>query len=281
MWRLLLGTMGVKSLVQGLNAAATAGFEPRTVWSEVWRRNRLATAPPTFWQPFCVGKNNGGHKARLRENDNCLRKTTFTRLSQDGEVVRSADRAVMVRCPRHLREQSPFFARAKKAQNITENRDTAPLNLQSILHVNVRGAAEVILQERERRKRSNYNGNGALQHLPLLFWEFVGLDLKVRQNLKKKRLFGLAARNRLSLSLPLSFSSSSDFLSFSIQKWNFTCSFQVFLFSRFRRVVTLIVTLLSSPLLKSRIMSSRTARGRVYAAVGLSSQVRLGQLEAV
>ena len=39
MWRLLLGTMGVKSLVQGLNAAATAGFEPRTVWSEVRRRN--------------------------------------------------------------------------------------------------------------------------------------------------------------------------------------------------------------------------------------------------
>ena len=44
LWRLLLGTMGVKSLVQGLNAAATAGFEPRTVWSEVRRRNRLATA---------------------------------------------------------------------------------------------------------------------------------------------------------------------------------------------------------------------------------------------
>ena len=38
--------MGVKSLVQGLNAAATAGFEPRTVWSEVRHRNRLATAPP-------------------------------------------------------------------------------------------------------------------------------------------------------------------------------------------------------------------------------------------
>ena len=31
---------------EGLNAAATAGFEPRTVWSEVRRRNRLATAPP-------------------------------------------------------------------------------------------------------------------------------------------------------------------------------------------------------------------------------------------
>ena len=38
--------MGVKSLVQGLNAAATAGFEPRTVWSEVRRRNRLALAAP-------------------------------------------------------------------------------------------------------------------------------------------------------------------------------------------------------------------------------------------
>ena len=50
MWRLLLGTMGVKSLVQGLNAAATAGFEPRTVWSEVRRRNRLATAPPLWFQ---------------------------------------------------------------------------------------------------------------------------------------------------------------------------------------------------------------------------------------
>ena len=44
MWRLLLGTMGVKSLVQGLNAAATAGFEPRTVWSEV-RLEELFAAP--------------------------------------------------------------------------------------------------------------------------------------------------------------------------------------------------------------------------------------------
>ena len=42
--------------------------------------------------------------------------------------------------------------------------------------------------------------------------------IQVRQNLKKKRLFGLAARNCHSLSLPLSFSSSSYFLSFSKQK---------------------------------------------------------------
>ena len=58
MWRLLLGTMGVKSLVQGLNAAATAGFEPRTVLSEasVWRRNRLATAPGTCTFFFFFGR---------------------------------------------------------------------------------------------------------------------------------------------------------------------------------------------------------------------------------
>ena len=54
MWRLLLGTMGVKSLVQGLNEAAAAGFEPRTVWSEVRRRNRMAsrtirTKAQLFW----------------------------------------------------------------------------------------------------------------------------------------------------------------------------------------------------------------------------------------
>ena len=52
MWRLLLGTRGVKSLVQRLKAAATAGFEPRTVGSEVRRRNRLATAPPPFPTTF-------------------------------------------------------------------------------------------------------------------------------------------------------------------------------------------------------------------------------------
>ena len=66
MWRLLLGTMGVKSLVQGLNAAATAGFEPRTVWSEVRRRNRLATAPPskkrngTLHEFACINSHRRG-----------------------------------------------------------------------------------------------------------------------------------------------------------------------------------------------------------------------------
>ena len=45
--------------------------------------------------------------------------------------------------------------------------------------------------------------------------------VQIRQNLKK-RLFGLAARNRLSLSRPLSFSPSSYFLSFSVQKWKAT-----------------------------------------------------------
>ena len=45
--------------------------------------------------------------------------------------------------------------------------------------------------------------------------------VQVRQNLKK-RLFGLAVRNRLSLSLPLSFSSSAYFRSFSMQTWCFS-----------------------------------------------------------
>ena len=48
MWRLLLGTKGVKSLVQGLSAAATAGFEPRTVWSEV-RRHKFYILVDTYY----------------------------------------------------------------------------------------------------------------------------------------------------------------------------------------------------------------------------------------
>ena len=55
-----------------------------------------------------------------------------------------------------------------------------------------------------------------------LVCEVIGFRLvQVRQNLKerkKEKLVGLAARNRLSLSLPLSFSSSSHFISFSKQK---------------------------------------------------------------
>ena len=67
MWRLLLGTMGVKSLVQGLNAAATAGFEPRTVWSEVRRRNRLATAPPwASWASSPVKLQEQDKRSRIR-----------------------------------------------------------------------------------------------------------------------------------------------------------------------------------------------------------------------
>ena len=53
---------------------------------------------------------------------------------------------------------------------------------------------------------------------PQRVWPVIRYRLvQVRQNLKK-RLFGLAACNRFCLSLPLSFSSSSNFLSFSIQK---------------------------------------------------------------
>ena len=52
---------------------------------------------------------------------------TFAPLSRGSEAVRAADQAVMVQCPQHLRKQSPFFCSRKKAQKITEYRDTAPL----------------------------------------------------------------------------------------------------------------------------------------------------------
>ena len=71
-----------------------------------------------------------------------------------------------------------------------------------------------------------------LNKISYFFWDFVGLEpsgttsqTRVkrvsrihRPTKSQKRLFRLAARNRLSLSLPLSFSSSSYFLSFSIRK---------------------------------------------------------------
>ena len=75
-----------------------------------------------FWQPFCVGKNNGGHKARLRKT-NCLRKTTFARLSRGSETVRAADGAdVRDTCA----SSSLVLLVPKKTQKITEYRDPAP-----------------------------------------------------------------------------------------------------------------------------------------------------------
>ena len=52
----------------------------------------------------------------------------------------------------------------------------------------------------------------------LITWFAGSLIAWFKSDKIKKRLFGLAARKRLSLSLPLSFSPSSYFLSFSIQK---------------------------------------------------------------
>ena len=83
MWRLLLGTTGVKSLVQGLNAAATAGFEPRTVWSEVRRRNRLATAPPNLALRLKRPLDTLGHVVELllRKRYNVFAEGGWLRLS--------------------------------------------------------------------------------------------------------------------------------------------------------------------------------------------------------
>ena len=69
-----------------------------------------------FWQPFCAGKNNGGHKARLQKTNIARGKRHFLDSAWPVKVL-AADRAVMVRCPRHLREQSPFSKYKKSAKN--------------------------------------------------------------------------------------------------------------------------------------------------------------------
>ena len=79
----------------------------KTVW-KFGRLKRQCHDSRWFLAAILFGENNGGHKARPR-------KTIFARLSLGGEVVHAADGAVMVRCPRHLREQSPLLARSKKS----------------------------------------------------------------------------------------------------------------------------------------------------------------------
>ena len=62
-----------------------------------------------FWQPFCVGKNNGGHKGRPRKTT----KMTFAAHGLGSEAVRAADRAdIRDTCA----SSSHFFARAKKCK---------------------------------------------------------------------------------------------------------------------------------------------------------------------
>ena len=101
MWRLLLGTMGVKSLVQGLNAAATGGFEPRTVWSEVRRRNRLATAP--LWQKQNFAANDA-YSAYCFEESNVF---------GNGKCELSAIQEWGKRCNFLARKSAKLFANTK------------------------------------------------------------------------------------------------------------------------------------------------------------------------
>ena len=85
---------------------------PRSFWSWKMTSQRALFLAICNWSPTPIlkrqchdnrwflatilcGENNGGHKARPRENDKCSRKTTFARLSSGGEVVRAGDRAVI------------------------------------------------------------------------------------------------------------------------------------------------------------------------------------------
>ena len=73
-----------------------------------------------FWQPFCVGKNNGGHKARPRKTTIARGKIYLTQLGRW-----SCSRGWPSWSPRHLREQLAvaLFCSRKKAQNITDSID--------------------------------------------------------------------------------------------------------------------------------------------------------------
>ena len=66
-----------------------------------------------------------GKRQLLEENDICS-----TRLGRW-----SCSRGWPSWYPRHLREQQPFFARAKKVQKVTEYRDTAPLTVCIVAYV--------------------------------------------------------------------------------------------------------------------------------------------------
>ena len=73
--------------------------------------------------PVAVDKWSGATLAR-----HVVHGTVMSAASVGGQAARPRGRpSFQVWCPRHLREQPPFFARAKKAQKITEYCDTAPL----------------------------------------------------------------------------------------------------------------------------------------------------------
>ena len=104
-----------------------------------------------FWQPFCVGKNNGGRKARPRKTtiprgrrqllDSAWPEKLFARLT---ELSWSDVRDTYPSSRRFLLVQ-------KSAKKITENRDTASLTLTSGMLASLWGRCFEFIQERLKK----------------------------------------------------------------------------------------------------------------------------------
>ena len=80
---------------------------------------------PCFWQQFCVGENNGGHKARPWKTTICQGKQQAWAVKLFARLTELSWSDVRDTCAssRH------YFLAQKSTKKITEYRDTAPLTL--------------------------------------------------------------------------------------------------------------------------------------------------------
>ena len=75
--------MGVKSLVQGLNAAAKAGFEPRTVRCFI-ATNRWKGIKKNLWQSFL----DNFQRKRTKKGSKSVKKKVALTITEAGVVAR-------------------------------------------------------------------------------------------------------------------------------------------------------------------------------------------------
>ena len=100
-----------------------------------------------FWQPFCVGENNGGLKARPRKTT-IARGRQYYYSTQLGQWSCARPTELPWSDVRDTYASSRHFLLAQKsARKITENRDTAPLTLTSGLLASLWGRCFEFFQE--------------------------------------------------------------------------------------------------------------------------------------
>ena len=78
------------------------------------------------WKQKCCLSPSTSEAVQLWLDLSLVHGTVMSAANVGGQAAQAA-RTAKLSGPRHLREQPPYFARAKKAQKITEYRDTAPL----------------------------------------------------------------------------------------------------------------------------------------------------------